>query len=185
MASITLSCASLLSCALLVSACTQADGDYGFRIQQVHIQPAYQGLATRYEQELSLSGEAEEALEHGVPLTVQIDMELRDSLTLTLLTDHSQRFEIRYLPLSQHYRLTGLDDGSERTFPRLRHALGALGRLELDFSTGPLAPGAYEFRVRTRIDNSRLPAPMQLPARFSSQWQHDSEWSTWPFEINA
>ncbi len=40
--------------------------------------------------------------------------------------------------------------------------------------------GAYELRTRVILDESRLPTPMQLPALFSSQWQHNSEWSTWP-----
>jgi len=179
------SCASIASAVLLLAGCVQSSGDYGFRILDVQIRPAYQRLSTRYTQELTLSGEAVEALEHGVPLTVQLDMELRDSQTLTLLADQTRRFEIRYLPLTQTYRLSGLDDGSQQDFPRLRHALGDLSRLDLDFSTGPLAPGLYEFRVRTRIDERRLPAPMRLPARFSAQWQHDSEWTTWPFEISA
>lgn len=177
--------ASALSCTLLLAACVQATGDYGFRILEVQIRPGYQRLTTRYTQELALSQEAIEALEHGVPLTVQLDMELRESLTLTLLANQTRRFEIRYLPLTQTYRLAGLDDGSRQDFPRLRHALGALGRLDLEFASGPLAPGQYEFRARTRIDERRLPAPMRLPAQFSAQWQHDSEWTTWPFEINA
>jgi hypothetical protein len=178
-------CTSWLSLALLIGGCVQGSGDYGFRILEVQIRPGYQRLSTRYTQELSLSAEAVEALEHGVPLTLQLDMELRESHTLTLLADESRRYQIRYLPLTQTYRLNSLADGSQQDFPRLRHALGVLSRLDLDFATGPLAPGHYEFRVRTRLDERRLPAPMRLPARFSDQWQHDSEWSTWPFEINA
>jgi hypothetical protein len=178
-------CASVLSCALLLSGCAQPEGDYGFRMLEVQIRPAYQSLATRCTQELSLSSEAVETLEHGVPLVVQLDMELRNSMTLTLLADQAERFEIRYLPLTRTYRLTRLDDGSRQDFPRLRHALGALSSLDLDFATGPLAPGLYEFRVRTRIDETRLPSPMRLPALFSGQWRHDSQWSTWPFEISA
>ena len=42
-----------------------------------------------------------------------------------------------------------------------------------------------KLRTRLRLDESRLPAPMRLPTWFSAQWQHDSEWSTWPFEISA
>ena len=35
------------------------------------------------------------------------------------------------------------------------------------------------------IDTRGLPAPMRLPALLSAGWQHQSEWSAWPFEITA
>jgi len=176
--------ASLLSLWLLV-ACTRADDGYGFAINNVVVNPGYKVLAVNYDQSLALSREAIEALENGVALTVQIEMELRDTQSLTRLSHSYRRFEIRYLPLLQQYQLTDVADQSPRNYPRLRHALAALSRLDLELKTSPLAPGTYEFRVRTQLDNNRLPAPMRLPTRFSSQWQHDSEWSTWPFEISA
>jgi hypothetical protein len=175
---------SLLSI-LLLTACTRADDGYGFRINQVRITPGYQVLVASYDQNLVLSSEAIEALENGVPLTVRVELELRDANTLTLLSDSYVRYEIRYMPLLQQYRLLSPGGQTPRNFPRLRHALAALSELKLDLKTSPLAPGSYEFRARTRLDNARLPAPMRLPTRFSGQWQHDSGWSTWPFEINA
>jgi len=170
---------------VLLSACAQPADGYGFRILTVDIKPGYQKIATRYQQQLSLSREAARALENGVPLTIQMDMELRDSMTLTLLADDSRRYEIRFKPLSQHYELTGPGQDDIRTFPRLRHVMSELASMNLDFRTGPLAPGNYEFRTRTRLENASLPAPMHLPALFSPDWQHDSEWTTWPFEISA
>ncbi len=185
MASIMPLYVSLFSLVVLLCACVQTEGDYGFRIQAVLVSPGYQKIAARYRQDLRLSSDAVEALEHGVPLTMQLQLELRDANTLMLLADENLRFVIRYLPLIQHYELAGPGDGDIRTFVRLRHALKELANVELDFRTGPLAPGSYEFRARTRLENTRLPAPMRLPALFSDQWQHDSEWSTWPFDISA
>ena len=185
MASITRLFVSLFSLAVLLCACAQPGGDYGFRIQEVLLSPGYQEIAARYRQDLRLSQDAVEALEHGVPLTIQLQMELRDANTLTLLADESRRFVIRYRPLVQRYELSGPGEDNPRTFPRLRHVLKDLADVDLDLKTGPLVPGRYEFRARTRLENTRLPAPMRLPARFSDQWQHDSEWSTWPFEIGA
>ena len=178
--------ASLISVLALLSACTQPGDDYGFRINSVDISPGYQKISTRYHQELSLSREATEALENGITLTLMLEMELRDSSTLTLLADESLLYEISYLPLNQSYKLNRPGSGDPAAwFPRLRHVMNELSGLRLDFGTGPLAPGIYEFRARIKLDNARLPAPMQLPALFSADWQHDSEWSTWPFEINA
>jgi hypothetical protein len=177
--------ASLLSLLALLSACGQAAGDHDFHIENVDIRPGYQKISTRYSQQLSLSRKAVLALQKGVPLTIQLDMELRDSMTLTLLADDSRYYEIRYMPLSQRYQLTGPGQSAVRTFPRLRHVMNEFDKLSLEFKTGPLAPGKYEFRARTRLNKTRLPAPMQLPAFFSAGWQQDTEWSTWPFEINA
>ncbi|MFT5139647.1 MAG: hypothetical protein ACI9H8_001116 [Lysobacterales bacterium] len=176
---------SLISLALLLGACQPAGNDYGFKVRNVQLHPGYMRILAQYDQNLSLSREAVEALEHGVPLTILLELELRDSRNLNLLVDESRVFEIRFLPLNEVYQLSGPGQNSIRSFPRLRHVLTELANSNVDFQTGPLAPGNYEFRSRIRLNNARLPAPMRLPALFSAEWKHDSEWSTWPFEINV
>jgi hypothetical protein len=158
--------------------------DYGFTIQDVVVTPGYQKLTAQYRQELSLSREAEQALEKGVALILIMDVELRDAGTLMKLAGNTDEYVIRYLPLSQHYQLAE-PGGAAQIFPRRRHVLNRLARLRLELQTGPLAPGRYEYRARFRLDNARLPSPMHLPALFSADWQHDSEWSTWPFTIDV
>lgn len=185
MGSIMRACSSLLSLALLLGGCGEPSREFGFRIDAVDAQPGYQVVHARLEQRLLLSPEASEALEHGVPLEVAVELQLRDAHSLTLLATQQHRYVIRYLPLSRHYQLTDLSQGTAETFPRLRHALAALARLELPLGTGPLAPGQYELRARTRLEHSSMPAPMRLPALLSAQWRHDSEWSTWPIVIGA
>ena len=170
---------------MALTGCERTQVDYGFKIDSVTLQPAYQKILASFSQELKLSRDAVEALHNGVPLTVRLEMELRDSTTLTLLADDIRRFEIRYLPLSQNYELRAPGDGSAQNFPRLRHVLSELSSVNITLGTGALAPGRYEFRTRIRLENGRLPAPMRLPALFSAQWRHDSEWSTWPFDISV
>jgi hypothetical protein len=178
-------CSGLLSLALLLGACSQPSGDSGFRIQSLEIFPGYQNIRAQLNQHLALSRDAVEAIEHGVPLTMTLDLELRDSHDLSLLASEVRHYVIQYLPLSEHFTLTREDNGEVSNFPRLRHALAALSRLDLVMKTGALAPGEYEIRARMRLDNERLPAPMRLPALLASGWQHQSEWSTWPFVISA
>lgn len=185
MVSFTRSYASLISIALFLTGCVKAEGDYGFSIRHVDVAVSNRKLSTSVDQRLSFSEQARDALVHGVPLTVEVEVELRDATSLTLLFDDSRRFEIRYLPMLEDYQLRRLDGGQDQTYPRLRHVLTALNRLDLAFETGPLAPGSYELRTRTHVDLNRLPAPMRLPARFSPQWQHNSKWSTWSFEIGV
>jgi hypothetical protein len=178
-------CCGLLSLALLLGACGQPSGDFGFQIQSLEVFPGYQNIRASLKQNLTLSRDAVEAIEHGVPLTMTLDLELRDSRDLSLLASEERHYVIQYLPLSEHYTLTRQKDGDVSNFPRLRHALAALSRLDLVMKTGALAPGEYEIRARMRLDNQRLPAPMRLPALLAAGWQHRSEWSTWPFVINA
>ena len=179
MASITLLFVSVLS------ACAPASDDYNFKISNVRIESGHQKILALHQQNLSLSREAVDALENGVPLTLKLEMELRDAINLTLLADDIRQFEIRFQPLNQVYQLKSPDDSQWKNFPRLRHVMNELSSLRINFTTGPLAPGSYEYRARIRLDNASLPAPMHLPAFFSAEWKHNSEWSTWPFEIDA
>jgi hypothetical protein len=171
--------------AVLLGGCEQPAEEHGFSIRSVQVRTGYQKISAAFRQQLSLSAAAVEALENGVPLTLELELELRNSDTLSLLAAETRRFEIRFLPLHRRYQLSTRPEGRMQTFPRLRHVLGDMSELSLDVATGPLAEGQYELRTRIQLDTARLPAPMHLPAFFSSEWRHDSEWSTWLFEVRA
>ena len=180
-------CVSLLSLTVLVLAgCGQRQAlDYTFEIKSVTVRPAYQSLNVRLQQELGLSSQAREALEHGVTLTIRLEMELRNDNYMIVARRDARRFQLRYLPLSERYQFSEEETGELKAFSRLRHMLAALGDFTVQLSTGPLPSGSYELRTRISLDESRLPTPMQLPAWFSSQWRHDSEWSVWPFKVSV
>ena len=179
--------ASLFSITLLLLAgCGQKNtADYGFVIANVSVSPTYQSLNVHLQQQMELSQEAREALEHGVTLTIRLEMELRNDSNMIVVQRDARRFQLRYLPLVERYQLSEEETGELQSFSRLRHLLAVVDSLNVQLSTGPLPPGSYELRTRIRLDESRLPTPMQLPAWFSPQWRHDSEWSVWPFEINV
>ncbi|HEY5775420.1 MAG TPA: DUF4390 domain-containing protein [Xanthomonadales bacterium] len=180
-------CASLLSIAVLVLAgCGQREAlDYAFTIKNVTIRPAYQSLDIHLQQDLELSSQAREALEHGVTLTIRLEMELRNDSNMIVARRDARRFQLRYLPLSERYQLSEEKTGELKAFSRLRHMLAAMNDFNVQLSTGPLPSGSYELRTRISLDESHLPTPMQLPAWFSPQWRHDSEWSVWPFKVSA
>ena len=184
-------CANLLSTRLillaviLLAGCEQQTLGYGFVIKEVSVSRGYQSLDIGLRQDLHLSQQAMEALHHGVTLTISIDLELRNDNSMTLARSEARRFNIRYLPLSERYQLTDGVSEKSQTYSRLRHVFAAIDGLNLQLPTGPLPVGNYELRTRTRLDESMLPAPMQLPALFSSQWRHDSEWSVWPFKVSV
>jgi hypothetical protein len=180
-------CVSLLSLMLfLLAGCGRGDAvDYGFAIKNVSVNRSFQSLNIHLQQELELSQQAREALEHGVTLTINLEMELRNDDNLIVAQRDARHFKLRYLPLSERYQVSEEKTGELQAFSRLRHLLAALDDLDVQLSTGPLPTGNYELRTRILLDERRLPAPMQLPAWLSSQWQHDSEWSVWPFTVNV
>jgi hypothetical protein len=169
-----------------ITGCDRKDAlDYGFFITNVSVSRVYQALNVRLQQDLQLSQQAREALEHGVTLSIKLELELHNENNMVVVPRDARYFQIRFLPLSERYQLTEEKTGDSQAFSRLRHLLAEIDQLDVRLRTGPLPPGNYEMRVRISLDESRLPTPMQLPVRFSSRWQHDSEWSQWPFEINV
>jgi hypothetical protein len=178
---------SLLSLlVVLLAGCSRQDAvDYGFTINKVSVNQAYQSLSVRLSQDIQLSSQAREALEHGVVLFIKLELELQNDDGLMTVRKDTREYQLRYLPLSERYQLSETNDDDMQVYSRLRHVLSAIGNVTIQMSTGPLLPGGYELRTRVSLDESRLPTPMQLPAWFSSEWDHDSEWSVWPFEISA
>lgn len=167
---------ALLALLLAVGACSGPEPDGRFEIEGLSVLAADHRVEVTWEQRLLLSPEARDALRHGVPLTIESEVMLRDAASRTRLASASQRYEISFLPLSEHYRVTGPGPGSVATYPRLRHALGRISRGSLVMETGPLAPGDYEVRVRSRLDTGEMPPPMRLPALFDPAWRHASAW---------
>lgn len=164
--------------------CNRAPEGGLFTIDRVDAHWANGRLEGRCRLGLQLSPEAREALRHGVPLTVELELILRNTNDQTRVGSEIGRYEIRYLPLSEHYQVSGLGQGHVGTFPRLRHALSELSSLDCSMDTGALPAGEYELLARSRLDHASLPPPMRLPALFDPGWNHASQWSSWPLTID-
>jgi hypothetical protein len=172
--------------AMLLSAGCSGQADSGrFEVTQVEPSWASGRFHVISEQRLTLSSEARNALIHGVPLTVELELLLRDASEKTRVANNTSSYEIRYLPLSEHYQLALPGERKLMTFPRLRHVLAELSRIDISFETGSLPAGEYELLARIRLDKKKMPPPMRLPALLSSEWRHESEWTFWPLEIEA
>ena len=173
----------LLVVALALSACSDPAAEGRFELSRVEAKWTNGWMNVTCEQQLSLSNEARNALTHGVPLTVQLELLLRNSRSQTRAGNETYNYEIRYLPLSDHYQLALPGVDTVMTFPRLRHVLAELSSLNVSFETGVLPAGDYELLARTRLNQQRMPPPMRLPVLLSSKWRHDSSWSSWPLKI--
>ena len=173
----------ILVVTLALAGCSDPASNNRFEISLVEAKWSSGWIDVRCEQQLVLSNEARDALIHGVPLTVELQLRLRDTGSQTRVVDEKSSHEIRYLPLINHYQLSSSHTVAVKTFPRLRHLLAELSTLNLSFETGILPSGDYELLARTHLDQQRMPPPMRLPILLSSNWRHDSSWSSWPVEI--
>lgn len=170
---------------LLLAACSQPESNFGFTIERMEAHAIGGGLMVAVQQKIVLSPEAKEALRHGVPLAIRTELVLRTPGSRHDLDEETRNFEIRYLPLSNRYQLTTAVPHGVQTYPRLRHALADINTVEFKLSMAGLPAGGLELRARSRLDKTRMPPPMRLPAWFSTQWRHDSGWYSQPLDIRS
>lgn len=127
--------------------------------------------------ECRLSGPAQDALEHGIPITLRVQLSAGHWPNRLI---EVRSIELRYFPLTRRYQLRELGGSETRSFATpayLSSALGAL-RIELPSTFAALAP-ATELRVRAQLDPSALPGPLRLPALFEPAWRLASPEYAW------
>ncbi len=138
--------------------------------------------------QLVLSSEALEALNSGVPLTIELQMQFVRVRRLYLDAVDAElavRFELEYRPLSQRYIVRNLNSGDQASFATLFSALNNLGRV----SGLPVIDEAlleddatYRVRVRAMLQTQQYPAPLRLLFFWRSEWHLQSEWYEWILE---
>lgn len=138
--------------------------------------------------QLVLSGEADDALTSGVPLTIELNLEVirtrrfwPDAMTAEL----SLQYELEFRPLSQRYIVRNLNSGEQESFATLYAALNNLGRVQ----NVPIIDNAllqedsrYRFRLRALLSLRQYPAPLRMLFFWRDEWQLESEWYEWQLE---
>ncbi|HEU4664768.1 MAG TPA: DUF4390 domain-containing protein [Dokdonella sp.] len=169
------------ACALatLLAACgvLAPPGSLGVRSAQLY--PSAGGATLELGLDCRLSGPMQDALDHGIPITLAIDVRAGDwPRTRARATP---TIELRYFPLSRRYQLRHGDSDDVRSFATQAYLLSALGSLRLDLPAGfaRLAAGT-PLHVRAAIDPTALPGALRLPALFEPAWRLASADTTWP-----
>ena len=138
--------------------------------------------------QLVLSSEALDALNGGLPLTIELQVRLlreRRLLPDVLDAELAVRFELEYRPLSQRYIVQNLNSGDQDSFATLYSALNALGRVDsLPLIDEALLSGGKRYRVQMRalLQTQQYPAPLRMLFFWRSEWQLKSEWFEWSLE---
>lgn len=131
------------------------------------------------------SDEVRDALDNGVPITVNIDIQVRrtrDMLWDKRIAKIRARYVLEVHPLSNQYVLKNLNSGARRTFRTLNAAMNELASMR-DFpllDRHLLEPDQeYTLRLRARLDIEALPIPLRPKAYLSSLWRLNSDWYVW------
>ncbi len=138
--------------------------------------------------QLVLSSEALNALNSGVPLTIELQMQVirvRRFYIDAIDAELAVRFELEYRPLSQRYIVRNLNSGDQDSFATLYSALNNLGRVQgfpvIDEAL--LRPNkVYRVRLRALLNTQQYSAPLRLLFFWRDQWQLKSEWFEWLLE---
>ena len=132
-----------------------------------------------------LSEAALEALENGVPLTVELHLQVRREGAWVWepdVVDSRLRTQIRFSPLLGTYQVTSIDSGATRSFASRDRAIAALGEVkDLTLVRADLLDPAETYRVEMQVslDIESLPLPLRPRAYLSPDWNLSSEWSRW------
>ncbi len=134
------------------------------------------------------SAEALEALDNGVPLVVELAIEIerkRDYVWDETVASLRQRYQLSYEALTQRYVVTNLNSGADNYYADRAAAIAAMGDVVnlpiLD--AGLLSPHeTYSVRMQASLDLEALPVPMRVAGYFSSDWRISSEWYSWPLQ---
>lgn len=138
--------------------------------------------------QLVLSDEALDALNSGVALRIELNLEVirfrrfwADPAEAELVIS----YELEYRPLSQRYIVRNLNSGDQDSFATLYSALNNLGRIQglpvVDDSI--LQAGkSYRVRFRARLSTEQYPAPLRILFFWRDQWQLESDWFEWLLE---
>jgi len=135
--------------------------------------------------EYRLSTEAREALDAGVALTLETEVEFQRIRRFWLDDQEAglrQGYELRYHALSERYLVVNLNSGEQNSYATLFSALNSLGRItELPLIDASLldAESNYEIRIRAVLSTEDIPGPLRLLVFWRRDWSLESEWYTW------
>lgn len=178
--------ALLLAGALSAQDAVEREGYFEVRSATAHLNGGVHLLDARLQ--LVLSSEALHALNSGVPLTIELQMQVirvRRFYLDSIDAELAVRFELEYRPLSERYIVRNLNSGDQDSFATLYSALNNLGRIQgLPVIDESLLTPKREYRARLRalLATEQYSAPLRLLFFWRDEWQLKSEWFEWSLE---
>ena len=161
----------------------EREGYFEVRSASTEIVEGVHSLDARLQ--LVLSSEALAALESGVTLTIELQLQVireRRFIPDDVEAELAVRYELEYSPVSQRYIVRNLNSGDQDSFATLYSALNSLGRVQglpiIDDAVLS-ADSSYRVRLRAMLNTERYPAALRILFFWRGQWQLQSEWFEW------
>jgi hypothetical protein len=173
----------------MLTAAPQASAE--FSVKEVRAREEGDMLVMDARIDYGFSEEALEALDNGVPLTVDVHIQLRgveDWVWDESLVDQRLRYVIRYKPLSERYLVSRLPaDGGGISYVTRDAAIAALGEIEglqlVSRDRLRKEGGPFEIQVKASLDIDELPLPLKPMAYLLPSWKLSSGWTKWPLDL--
>ena len=129
-----------------------------------------------------------EALDNGVPLVVELTIEIereREYLWDETATSLRQRYQLSYEALTRRYVVTNQNSGADTYYTDRVTAIAAMGEVvKLPILDADLLnpDEKYTMRLQASLYLDALPVPMRIVGYFSSDWRISSDWFRWPLQ---
>ncbi|MGB5621011.1 MAG: DUF4390 domain-containing protein [Gammaproteobacteria bacterium] len=175
-------------CALFSGPVAQAEKDGSIEIRSAYtaIDDGVYYLNGRVD--LLLSKDAQNALENGVALNIELQIEVsqrRRYVWDKTVASLRQRYQLTYHALTGRYVLSNLNSGERESFSSLDNALVRLGdiqRLPVIDEALLDAETRYDGNLRVQMDIREMSGPLRVLTLFWGDWRVTSEWYRWPVQ---
>lgn len=182
--------AGLLTGLMLIPAWSQENidrvGYFDVRSASLTLADGVQELDARLQ--LVLSGEALKALNSGITLSIELNVEVIRVRRFMLDDSEAEltvRYELEYRPLSQRYVVRSINSGDQDSFATLYSALNNLGRIQSlpVIDDAILDPDSnYRIRLRALLSTQQYSAPLRFVFFWRDEWDLKSDWYEWRLE---
>jgi hypothetical protein len=138
--------------------------------------------------ELPISDAVRRGLAEGVPLTLEVDLEVervRQLLPNSKVAELTQRYHLQYNAVSGHYVLRNDNSGQQESLGTIDAALESLSEVR----NLPVLDKAllsterrYEASVRAKVDYGAVPFTLRVLMFWVNEWHRESDWYTWTLQ---
>jgi hypothetical protein len=167
----------------------QADGLEGrFEVRSADLQLKDGVYHLNAHMDLPVSEAVRRGLAEGVPLTIELDLEIervRQLLPNSRIADLTQRYHLQYNAVSARYILRNENSGQQESLSTIDAAIEQLSEVRglpvLDKALIS-ADRRYEASVRAKLDYSTVPFSLRVLMFWVADWHRESDWYTWTLQ---
>lgn len=181
-------CGVLLT-AMLWTRPLQADGLEGrFEVRSADLQLKDGVYHLNAHVELPVSDAVRRGLAEGVPLTMELDLDIervRQLLPNSRVAELTQRYHLQYNAVSARFILRNDNSGQQQSLSSIEAAIEQLSDVRwlpvLDKAL-ITADRRYEANVRAKIDYANVPFSLRVLMFWVNDWHRESDWYTWTLQ---